>query len=340
MKLWKSLTVETKIRRCTVVRQLGGIGDVLMLTPVFRGLKERYGQDCHVTAAVDHYYLAGAIPMLLQHNPFIDDIVRVNPHTFVTPPTRFVRSEFRGTPNEDVPYCIANADLVIDLNVCCALTETAQQPNVTEHRTSIWCQAADVQPSDLCPILRLTEEERAEGRCWVEDRLGSDGVRVGVALSAHDPARNWPFAAQFAWELQNAGYKVVTIDKQKYAHPQVPAMLGLHVRQVAAAIEWLDVVVTPDTGILHLAGALGVPVLGIFGPTSGALRMREYAGDWIDGGLVAECSPCWYAHGCRRESKDQRDWYYCLRRISKELVFLGLERLLSRLGKEPASGIH
>lgn len=314
-----------------------------MMTPIFRGLKEKYGRDCHVTAVSDNYYLAGCIPKLLEHNPFIDEVVRVNPHLFVTPPTRHIRHEFKGTPNhaEDVPHCVKETDLVIDLNVVCALTETAQQPQVIDHRTDIWCCAAGVEPSSKRPILQLTDAEREEGRRWIEAKLGGDGVRVGVVLSAVDPARDWPFTAQFAWELQNFGYRVVTIDKQKYAHPDIPAMLGMHVRQVAAAVEWLDAVVSPDTGILHVAGALGVPVLGLFGPTSGALRMREYAGDWIDGRLNVECSPCWYLHPCRREHpRDQHEWFGCMRRLSKDLVLCGLERMLTRFGKTLPSGVH
>lgn len=339
MKLWRDAS---KVKRVTVFRALGGIGDILMLTPVFRGLKEKYGKDCHVTAATDNYYLAGCIPMLLHNNPFIDEIIRVNPKVFVTPPLRHGRAgDFHSTPNEDIPYCVKNTDLIIDLNVVCAMTETQQQPNVVDHRTDIWCRAAGVEPSCKKPILQLTADERREGRQWVEDRLGSDGVRIGVVLTAVDPARDWPFSSQFAWELAQRGYKVVTIDKQKYAHQNIPAMLGMHIRQVAAATEWLDAVVTPDTGILHVAGTLGVPVFGIFGPTPGALRMREYAGDWIDGSLTSPCSPCWYQHPCRSQApRKPAEWFYCMRRASKDLVLTGLERMLARLGKIPSSGIH
>ena len=311
-----------------------------MMTPVFRGLKELYGQDCHVTCATDHYYLAGCIPMLLRHNPFIDEIVRVNPNVFVTAPTRHVRQEFKQVPNKEVPHCVLSTDLVIDLNVVCALTETAQQPNVTEHRTDIWCRAAGVSPSSRQPILCLTKEEREEGQRWVEERLGA-GVRVGVVLSTVDPARDWPHATAFAWDLLARGYKVVTIDKCRPLHPSVPAMLGMHIRQVAAAVEHLDIVVTPDTGILHVAGALGVPVLGIFGPTDGALRMREYAGSWVNGRAVASCSPCWYLHGCQRENpQDQDKWWACMKRVSCSMVRFELERLLERFGKEPPNKVN
>lgn len=310
-----------------------------MATPVLRGLKEKY-PGCYLTVATDSAYGACALPLLLKHNPFVDQVVRVNPFEYVCDETRAVRHEFRNTPNHTIPYCVTEADLVIDINVVCAQTETAQQPNVTDHRTDIWCRAAGVEPSSKKPILVLTKQEMAEGRQWCDEHLG-EGVRIGVVLSAADPARDWPYSSQFAWELHQARYKVATIDVRKRAHPDVPAMLGMHIRQVAAAVAYLDAVVSPDTGILHIAGTLGVPVLGLFGPTDGALRMREYAGSYTNPKALVECSPCWYLHGCVKENKkDQTKWFACMRRISKEFVLHELENLLRRFGKEPLNSIY
>lgn len=334
VRLWKP-PKRSHPMRITVFRQLGGIGDMLMMTPVFRGLKEKY-PGCHITFATDKYYGGAALPMLAQGNPFIDQVVQVNPQEFVCSPTRRIRREFTNTPNRHVPHCVIETDLVMDLNVICAITETAQQPHVEEHRTDIWCRVAGVNPSSRRPILRLTEAELADGARWCHTHLGEHGTRVGVVLSAMDPARDWPYAQQFAWELHQSGYKVVSIDLHKRAHPRVPAMLGMHIRQTAAAVAHLDAVVSPDTGILHVAGTLGVPVLGLFGPTSGALRMREYPGSYSNPGALVPCSPCWYLHSCRRENpKDPERWYACMRRITKDYVLSELESMLDRFGRRP-----
>ena len=333
LKLWRPPRRNHSLR-VTVVRQLGGIGDFLMLSPVFRGLKEKY-PGCHITFATDKFYGGGALPLLARGNPYIDQIVLVDPHEFVCSPTRHVRQEYRNTPNHHVPHCVIETDLVMDLNVCCAITETAQQPAVAEHRTDIWCRTAQVFPSSKRPILVLTEEELAEGARWCQQHLG-DGVRVGVVLSAADPARDWPHAAHFAVDLKEAGYRVCSIDLHKRAHPKIPAMLGMHIRKTAAAVAHLDAVVSPDTGILHVAGTLGVPTLGLFGPTPGALRMREYPGSYSNPGALVPCSPCWYLHSCRRENpKDPERWYACMRRISRDYALHELEAMLRRFGKEP-----
>lgn len=339
VKLWQPPRRSPGIKRITVFRQLGGIGDVLMCTPVFRGLKEKYGEDCHITVATDHNYMAGCLPMILRDNPFIDKVIRVNPQEFVCSPTRHVRQEYRNVPNHVVPNCVVDTDLVIDLNVICAVTETAQMPRVELHRTDIWCKAAGVNPSCKRPIFVLTPEEMAAGAAWCNEHLGA-GTRVGVVLGTMDPARDWPYASQFAWELQSQGYKAVSIDILRRAHPDVPAMLGMDVRRLAAAIAHLDAVVTPDTGILHLAGTMGVPVIGLFGPTDGLLRMREYPGSWSNAGALVACAPCWYIQGCRRENpKEPATWFPCMRRISKAMALDELEAVLRRFGKEPPASV-
>lgn len=320
--------------RITLLRQLGGVGDWLMLTPVLRGLKETY-PGCRITLATSWNYMAGALPMLAQNNPFIDAIERVEPEEFVTGITRLCRYECHKTPNENIPTCVLDTDMVIDLNVVCSMIETQTMPNVVEHRTDIWLRhaAGGITVSDKRPILVLTDQELAEGRKWVEENLG-EGRRVGVVLQAHDPVRTWPFAPDLAIQLRLRGYKVVTIDMHKRVHDEIPAVLGFPIRRTAAIVAHLDAVVTPDSGILHVAGALGVPVQGLFGSTDGAVRMREYAGHWTDGRQVAGCSPCWYLKPCLRKP-NQAEHVVCMKRLTLPLVIREMETMLERYGVPP-----
>src|SRR6266498_3254907 len=100
--------------RYTVLRFLGGAGDLLMVTPCLRALKER-DPNCHVTLGVSYAYMSGVLPALARGNPFIDVIARVEPFEFVTGITRLVRGrEFRETPNEVIPNCVIDTDCVID----------------------------------------------------------------------------------------------------------------------------------------------------------------------------------------------------------------------------------
>jgi hypothetical protein len=302
-----------------------------MCTAVLRGLKEKYGRNCHLTVATSWDYMAGALPLLLRNNPYVDEIVRVEPHEFSTPWMKKSKWEFRNVPNDHVPFCVIDTDLVIELAVICAETETREMRSpegVRTHRTDIWCAAAGVEPSSKRPILNLTDYEIAEGRRWCEEHLG-DGKRVGVVLKAQSPARTWPYAKEFCLDLARSGYKPVSIDFCERAHENIPACLGKNIRQVASIITNLDAVVAPDTGILHVAGAVGTPILGLFGSTDGDLRMREYAGTYTDPRKFVDCGPCWYSNTCLQSEKPS-DHYLCMKRITPRLVIHELEVMLER----------
>ncbi len=61
---------------------------------------------------------------------------------------------------------------------------------------------------------------------------------------------------------------------------------------LAAVLKKLDLYITNDTGPMHLASALGVPVIGLFGPTSP--KETKPAGD--NAQVIhhcSDCAPCW-----------------------------------------------
>lgn len=309
----------------TVLRQLGGIGDMLLCGPVFRGLKEKY-PDCNLTVGTSWMYASGALPALLKGNPYIDNVVRIEPTQYAPNMLRTHRHEYRDVANDFIPVCVQEADLVIELNVICAVVETLTQPNVTKHRTDIWCEHAGVNPSCKKPILNLTKEELAEGARWCDENLG-EGIRVGLPLKAMANIRSWPHSDDFAFDLQRKGYKVVTIDPIRRVHDSIPALIGKQIRFVASVIANLDIVVTPDTGILHVAGAVGTPILGLFGSTIPELRMREYAGRFTVPKRIIPCGGCFYTYPCLRE-RDTTLHGACMTRISRKLAMHEMEKYL------------
>jgi ADP-heptose:LPS heptosyltransferase len=316
--------------RIAVSRQLGGIGDLLMCTPVFRGLKEKHGRDCHITVMTTWNYASGALPELLKHNPYVDDVVRVEPHEYAPPMLKANKYDYADVPNNRVPHCIQHADEFIELNVICSIVETREQSepeNVRTHRTDIWCDHAGVNPSSRRPILNLTHGELAEGKRWLDDRLPKGKPRIGLVLKAMSHVREWPHIEHFAVDLIEAGMAPVTIDPMRSVDDRIPALIGKRIRQVAAVCANLDAVVTPDTGLLHVAGSVGTPVLGIFGSTDGAMRMREYAGRWSVTKEFVSCGPCWYRVPCLRND-DAKDDLLCMKLVTRKLVLTELQSML------------
>ncbi len=89
-------------------------------------------------------------------------------------------------------------------------------------------------------------------------------------------------------------------------------------------VEWLrlcDLMVTNDTGPMHVAAALGKPLIALFGPTE-PRRTGPYG--QLENVLRIElpCSPCFKGH-CTYEKPNE-----CLNAISPAMVF---ERMRKQL---------
>jgi ADP-heptose:LPS heptosyltransferase len=86
--------------------------------------------------------------------------------------------------------------------------------------------------------------------------------------------------------LREAGARLVFFHSWKCARPgrdevrphEIGAYPALRLPwpELAATIAACELVISVDTGIFHLAGALSVPTLGLFGPTSGEVMCRPY----------------------------------------------------------------
>lgn len=84
----------------------------------------------------------------------------------------------------------------------------------------------------------------------------------------------------------------------------VPALPELTIWRLAAALRQADRVITPDTGLLHLAVVLGVPVTGLFGSSDPIIAgIPEGSGEVLRTGIP--CSPCRERLCQRRQCMDE-----------------------------------
>lgn len=91
-------------------------------------------------------------------------------------------------------------------------------------------------------------------------------------------------------------------------------------RELACLYQKAAVVVTTDTGPMHIAAAAGARVLALFGPTDPALTGPFGPGHCVIHRSLS-CRPCF------RKSCDTKE---CMRSITADEVFQALESLLSR----------
>lgn len=147
------------------------------------------------------------------------------------------------------------------------------------------------------------------------------GRRVGVHLgAAYGPAKVWPAdrIAEFCRLVGDDGDTVVllgtAVEERAAASIQRAAPAASLVGRdrpdlLTAVLAEMDVLVSGDTGIAHLAAALGTPVITLFGPTDPARSAPRGPGQVMR--HPVPCSPCFYRacpidHPCLR-GIDPRD---------------------------------
>lgn len=304
------------------VRQLGGIGDVLMLSCVFRGLREKFPKHT-IKCVTAEVYLAGALMDLTTHNPLIDEIIAIEPWDMAPKRTREVWNRFyAGAGHLEDELLWTMADQAFDLNTPCVEYEWEAMKNggIEKPRYRIWCEAADVQPSTYAPIYRIHPKERSAAELYAREHWPEDKPIIGLALTSCDKRRAMSLGKlqDICSGLAQQGMHVVTIDPTARLDG-VDSIIGKRVSELMALIERMCVVISPDSGVLHMAGALGVPVVGIFGPTDQRMRMGNYLGSATDSRCLVDCAPCWYDYPCLVDAPGNKP-YECMRKITTELI--------------------
>ena len=142
--------------------------------------------------------------------------------------------------------------------------------------------AVGIEAAECTPALRLSQRTRARGE---ELLRGTDGRPiVAVHPGSGSESKCWPwerFEAVARALVAERGCRVVfTVGPadehllpalESLALPQATVLRGLDVVELAGALSHAACYVGNDSGVTHLAAALGVPTIAIFGPTDPAV---------------------------------------------------------------------
>ncbi len=155
----------------------------------------------------------------------------------------------------------------------------------------------------LQPPTERVEEWRA--------RLGGEGGVVGLFPGSNAPARRWP-AERFgavARSLTGDGLRVVVMgapaerDVTRRVCEAAPAAVdaggATDLPGLAALLSVCQLVVTNDTGPMHLAGAVGTPTVTLWGPSDPAEVCPVGGRDVRVTGAPLPCKPC-FKNECPR----------------------------------------
>jgi ADP-heptose:LPS heptosyltransferase len=318
-----------------VIRQLGGVGDVISLSCVYRGLRETY-PDHHVINITTDIYLAGALKELGHHNPLIDEVICISPYEEASSITKKWHPQYKDATDIMDEVIVQRAKLALDLNAACMVrehAECARYGTVVTPRYKIWCDAAKVVPSSYAPIYEITPEEQNEAdQWWYRNFDGKPFLRdlsptgtpiVGLGLVSANPqvdgrTIDLEKLELIAHGLQNRGVYVITVDTTLKIDG-VPYIVGKRLQELMPIIKRMSAFVTVDSGLLHMAGTVGTPVVGMFGSTDYRMRMAYYRGSAIDSKSLVPCAYCWYSKPCMR-SPNKSDHMKCLKLIEPSNV--------------------
>jgi len=159
---------------------------------------------------------------------------------------------------------------------------------------------------------------------YLQNRFGESGPVVGLHPGARWPGKRWPaerFARLGQRLMRERGAQILVFggpgEEDLVARvvqgiqPSPPVALGLSLGQLMALISGCVLFVTNDSGPMHMATALGVPVVAIFGPTHPLLGFWPLGDEDVVLTAGLSCSPC-SLHGKRR--CPQGTWQ-CLERV-------------------------
>lgn len=313
-----------------LLRQLGGLGDWLMATPAILGLREKY-PDYDVHVITSDVYCKGALLTLAKHNPLIKKVHDIHPGDFTTANTLRHQPQFLGAKDILQHPVVVKSRGFFDINTACIDYENSYH-SVAKTRTEIWCDACRVAPSSMFPIYKVKAGERAGARRFLKHAgIPKRATLVGVSPSSMDDSRSLTqgkFYELLRAMIEADLWPVVIGSKFPAVHERLTFVPDLPIEQSCALIAELTAFIGVDSGPIHIAGSMGVPVIGLFGPTDPAMRLRYYDGFGFDSRALVSCAHCWYKTPCTDPNQPRAAKYACLTRLPMDVVVEQTHRLI------------
>src|SRR6195952_2643193 len=127
------------------------------------------------------------------------------------------------------------------------------------------------------PVPQLAVPAEQTGRWRQANGLGA-APAVALAPGSVGASKRWTYYPQAArlladqgldvWVVGGPGEKLLAAEIVAAGGPRVRDLTGTDLRNGILAVAAAGVAISNDSGLMHIAAALGTPTIGIFGPTS------------------------------------------------------------------------
>jgi len=271
-------------------RHRGGFGDLITAKPGICNIL-KLGWDVIVAIPEQFHFIYKGLERatLVDFGEFFNKGMRPKLHSR----TRFYFSTIQR-------YRVA-----IDLYCPCGVHETDTNFRPTEGRIRNFCSILEGPPSK--PFLDNKHFKAVE----VFNMLKTKSLRVGIQFESERKEKDWPEYRyiELANRLRQNGIFPITFHHKKTL-PGIVGISGLALDEVAYVIDkGIDIFIGPDSGLLHVAAALGKPTVWLFGPTSSNLTLEFYDNAiGIQKLLPDTCyRPCYYSKQFNKHRCDHRN---------------------------------
>lgn len=355
--VWRPPTPRPGVPVSFLVVEPWGIGDVVLSTALLRALRANY-PEARIALLAKSY-----ASDLLANSGLVDEVIPFDfPWTAFSgklSPGKYVPSEFRAlirrlragdfdvsldarrdVRSNAITY-LAGARRRIGYDFgggAHLLTDVLPSGTQNEHKVSDWLAllaplGVKLQAS-FAPSLTVTEAEKASARRrFAMLGLSAEKPIVGIHPGASNAVRHWNpdrFAAVIDLLVEERGVQVVLFeekegDSSKIAPRHWVRRVKTDLRSFMSLVTQCELLLCSDSGPMHIASALGVPVTALFGP-----QRREWYGPRGERDRVVQiddmpCRPCFDA--CIFATP------HCMEQITVDAVVSAIETQLDRLAR-------
>jgi heptosyltransferase-2 len=134
---------------------------------------------------------------------------------------------------------------------------------------------APLPPQWPVPQLEVPAEDIAR---WRQSNELGNGPAVALAPGSVGASKRWSYYPEAArllaqqgldvWVVGGPGEKALAAEIVAAGGPRVRDLTGTDLRNGILAVAAAKVAISNDSGLMHIAAAIGTPTMGIFGPTS------------------------------------------------------------------------
>jgi len=335
-----------------LIIKLGAIGDVLMATPSFKAIRNKY------TGSKISLLIGKWSSQLIKNNPDIDEIIEIDENIFwdkkllslISLYLKLLKKKF------DIVYIMHWSNL---FNLFCYLLFIPERIGFDRDSKSMFltkkiCYVDELKNKHIIkryldlvddgldindyPVkIYLTEKELESAKNILQNynllQKNIIGVAPGGGINPHRKvlSKRWP-KEKYTELINSIHEKLVCpvilfgaesdIETGDFITSNIKNrellfnFIGKYdIRTVASLMTFCKILITNDSGLLHVAGAVNIPTLSIFGPTIpyDKIPLGE-THKYIYKNL--KCSPC-YRHGKTVDCKTKE----CLELISVGEVF-------------------